>query len=901
MLSLYRTVSYRFMRLRWSRAALIVVSIMLGVALLVSTRILIQSMQEGTKVALNPFAHAADLIVLNGDTGVPGELADELDEAHIRGLERIEPLVIGDGGYSAPGDKGVRVRLIGFRIDLQNRLKEMHDQTQGALEIQLDHDSKVKVEPGMVRSGDHSSRSWNEVVTWPIIRMIWSEQRVPVIVGHKLAARFPDDSGKFCLHVYDRPYDLMGVGTVTAEGDAAFLSDNTVLMRYQDASRIVFPEPQRQGFVSRIHLIYSPGANPAAVREQVNEVLKGRARAVTPDENDLAIQDVTAALEVGFTLIAYLALLVGLFLVYISLTVSVAERRPDIGVLRSLGATRFQIGALFAGEAIFLGVLAAVLGIPLGWGLAQFAISPIQQVMSDLFTPVEAHSLTLSRGTILLALSSGMATALIAALVPAMQAAQEQPADAVRRLPFRNQKLLRLLYIGGCAGMVLFGIGLLLMRRALPDRVGGFGGIIAIMLGAMSATPLITGYLSSLVQPIASSVLGLHGRLAADNLGRSPGRTGLVIAVLAAGVALIIETAGLKEGTEAALLGWIDEKIPADLFVSAYAPVSTQGSALPMDERRAAELADDPELKDKIDQVVAYYIHPVDFRNKIVLIVAFDADRAYQAMETRPAVPGSELFPRLYQEKNVVLVSENFAAQHNVHVGEHIELLSRKGEKLSFKVIGTIDDYTWNRGSIFMDRGRFKDDFGVAQVDLFHVYVRNGKDHQALVEEVRDTIRRKGADSKLFVLSRSEFREELRKALRALYRISYAQLLIVALVVSLGVVSALLISVLQRRRELGLIRAVGATRGHVVMMVLSEAILMGIFGSLMGLAVGIPLHWMALHVLLLEETGFVFPFLIPWREAGIVIGIALVISAIAGLIPALRAMRLNIAESIAYE
>src|SRR5271165_7027576 len=111
MLSLYRTVSYRFMRRRWSRAVLIVVSIMLGVALLVATRVLIQSMQEGTKATLNPFAHAADLIIMNGETGVPGAFADELEEAKIPGLERIEPLVVGDAGMALPGEKGVRLKI----------------------------------------------------------------------------------------------------------------------------------------------------------------------------------------------------------------------------------------------------------------------------------------------------------------------------------------------------------------------------------------------------------------------------------------------------------------------------------------------------------------------------------------------------------------------------------------------------------------------------------------------------------------------------------------------------------------------------------------------------------------------------------------------------------------------
>ena len=142
-----------------------------------------------------------------------------------------------------------------------------------------------------------------------------------------------------------------------------------------------------------------------------------------------------SGLKIGFALCGAGALVVGLFLVYNTLAVSVAERRHDIGILRSLGATRDQIGRLFLGEAVLLGLLGNMLGIPLGLGLARLAAGPLQQVLSDIFLPIDVQRLEVSVGTLLAAVAAGVIMPLLAGLAPALQAAAEDPADTLRRVP----------------------------------------------------------------------------------------------------------------------------------------------------------------------------------------------------------------------------------------------------------------------------------------------------------------------------------------------------------------------------------------------------------------------------------------------------------------------------------
>ncbi len=251
-----------------------------------------------------------------------------------------------------------------------------------------------------------------------------------------------------------------------------------------------------------------------------------------------------------------------------------------------------------------------------------------------------------------------------------------------------------------------------------------------------------------------------------------------------------------------------------------------------------------------------------------------------------------------------MIVSENFAELYGIKLGDHFTLRGKDGNPVELHVVGVMIDYTWNRGSITMDRDWYKETFGGSQVDLFHVYVRQGRNHEEAIQEVATTIRRKwgmGKSDALFVLSRPELREEVRQLLGRVFTIPYAQLLVVAVVVALGVVASLLISVLQRQRELGLLRAVGASRSQVLRCVLAEALLMGLIGSVIGLLIGIPMEWLVLRFIFLDETGFVFPVQIPWVSAGIVVGATLLVATLAGLLPALRAARLRITEAIAYE
>src|SRR5262249_23195211 len=307
-------------------------------------------------------------------------------------------------------------------------------------------------------------------------------------------------------------------------------------------------------------------------------VVGRRGNVRTVEDSNESVRDITKGLQLGFLLGGAGALVVGLFLVYNALSVSVAERRHDIGILRSMGATRGQVARLFIVEALVLGLMGTALGVPLGYGMAWLSLGPVKQVLEELFniTLDEATRVPLAPLTVFLAVLAGPLTAVLAALVPALQAAQEEPADAVRRVPVVVAVLYRVLHLGLTALLLGAGLACILLRGSLPPRLGAYGGIVCRLWAALMATPLLAAGLARFLQPAFRRFLRLEGRLAADNLIRSPGRTGLVIAAIAATGALMVQTAGFIRSTEVALLTWIDEKTSSALFVVSGCPVTAR-------------------------------------------------------------------------------------------------------------------------------------------------------------------------------------------------------------------------------------------------------------------------------------------------------------------------------------
>lgn len=875
MLSLQRTLSTGYWRRQRTRAGLVVAAIALGVATWVATGALNRSLEKASRQASTPLAGEADLHVGNGDAGVRRELAGLL--AKVPGVRAVQPLVV--------------QRVL---------LPELHGQS--AILLGVDWAGPAGGERDWdVVPGDLTPQAYMKAV------MLGQK---PVFVGAELARSLaarqaglqagspestePPEGVPFSVSVAGQVHRMRQAGTIEARGRAATLNGNVLVMECDAAGDLL----GRTDIVSRLDLFLEPGADRDEVQRLAQAAVGGLAHVASPETHDQRVQEMLAGLKLGFALCGAAALVVGLFLVYNALSVSVAERRHDIGVLRALGATRGQVGALFTCEAAVLGMAGTAVGIPLGRGLAQLSVGPLQQILCDVFLPLNIRQLEVTAGTVIGAACAGMTATLLAALVPAAQAASVDVIDALRRVPALISRLFRGFQVGGSLGLAGLGVACLAFRSQIPGRLATFGSMTLIALAALLATPLFAAAAARLLRPVARRVLGVAGQLAADNLVLHPGRTGVVIAALAAGVALLLQTSGLIRSNEEAIRGWVDRSIAGDLFVTSGGPLSASGQTLPMPEVLGERMeAAFPGVK-VVPMRFRYLDWCRDGKPTRILLLALDAQSYHAANKDRqPAIPDLDLYDRL-DEPDTALVSENFAALHGVGPGDTLTLPGSDGP-VTLHVAGTVVDYSCNRGTVVVDRAQFRRQFQADLVDVFNVYLPPGADPEPLRQRLQQSP--VGAAHALCVLTRGEVRSHILGMVGRLYGLAYTQEFVVGIVAVLGVVAALLISVLQRRRELGLLRAVGATRAQVLRSVLAEAALMGLIGAAIGLLIGVPLEWYTVRVLLFEESGFLCPVLFPWGTAAVVVGLALGAALLAGLAPAFNAVRIDVVETLAYE
>lgn len=511
---LYRLLSVRYLVHRWDRAGLIVASIALGVATLVSTRILNRCLETAAHQSITPLG-VGDLLISNGDLGVPRAVADDLRKADISGVRAVQPLVV-DRVY-LPGLDNRPAVLIGAELTSQ---------------------FSSAGNPLGVKFTDTLEKDWATARLAVTRRLVVLSKPV---YDDWLAHR-ADRHAPFVVRYGSRAVDCLPVGYIEFDdaSPVGALGRTVVGMELTQACRFLSPGPPAVAAavvgptatepvwdavsppkVHRVDVLFEAGAQVDKLQAAVERVVGDRAAVRTPEAHNQSTQEIVSGLQVGFTLCSAGAMVVGLFLVYNALAVTVAERRHDIGILRSIGATRPQVVVLFAVAAVLLGLVGAVLGVPLGVGMARVVIDQFREELGNIFYAGQAVAFWPTPLTVGFAVAAGVGTAVLAALIPAIQAATQDPADAVRRVPGVAGGVWKLAHQATCGALIAGGVAMVLTRHDLPPRVGAFGGMMAALVGLLLAAPLIVGLMVRLTHPLLRRILPIEARLAADNLLRS--------------------------------------------------------------------------------------------------------------------------------------------------------------------------------------------------------------------------------------------------------------------------------------------------------------------------------------------------------------------------------------------
>lgn len=645
----------------------------------------------------------------------------------------------------------------------------------------------------------------------------------------------------------------------------------------------------RSGRLDAIDLATSPGVDVAAVMRAIERDVPGT-DAQEPAARGAQTKKLVQSLQSLLQVVSALSLFVGSFLVFNTMSVAVAQRRREFGVLRALGARRSEVVRAVLAESLALGALGSAIGALAGVTLAQVLLGLVNRQIRQNFVAGLADQLVIAPERLAALLLVGLAAAVAGGLVPALGAAGARPAEAMaaprgehERRAWRYRLLGIALLIAAIAGLGV------LAQRDSDDAGPGSAAALALMLAiALAASPLLAGAVRR-AGPVIDALFGLPGRLARDSVLRAPGRAAVTAAALAAAVTMVVGMASFIESERRTIFGWLDQAVSADLFVAA-APLGGSSAPVALDPALGDEIARIPGVGsvDRFRQV------RIDHGGALVALSSTDVP-VYLRRAKPLFAPGSEPYDLLRMVgRDEVFVSDNFARRQGVAQGDELTLRTPDGER-AFRVVAIITDYTTDQGLVFMDRATYVSRFHDTAVDSFAVMLSD----RSREDSVRAELERLEGGA-LFVQSNAEFKASIRRLVDDFFATTYVMEAIAMLVGVLGVANTMIVTVLERRREIGVLRAVGASRAQVRRQFLVEAGTIGLAGSLLGLAGGAALAGITL-VVSEATTGWVIPYVYEWGTALSVTVLATAAAIAAAWWPALGAARQPVAAALAYE
>jgi putative ABC transport system permease protein len=680
-----------------------------------------------------------------------------------------------------------------------------------------------------------------------------------------------------------RAYVVRGVFDDSAEGGVIAVMDIATAQR----------ELRRADRVDSV-LVKVPDTRPLAEwQTRLSSMLPAGVMVRPVGSRTAENQRMLAAFRWNLRVLSYVALLVGGFLIYNTISVSVVRRRPEIGIVRALGASRRAVLAAFLAEAACFGLAGAVLGCALGRLLATGALKLLSATVQALYVSSRPGAIELTFTSLAVALLIGIGMSVIAALAPAGEAARVSPTEAMAR----GQRESTARVNKGRSMLIAMGLAAGGIICAVPQAIGGkplFGYFSAILLIAASAMaiPAIADGLLHVSARALQRFIGVEGLLASRSLIGSLRRTSVLVAALSTAVAMMTSVGIMVGSFRQTVTSWMNDQLQADLYLRpAGNPGADQHPTIP--NEIADQLAKLPGVA-ALDRFRAYEF---SYEGLPATIGAadFQAVQPFRKSAFLSGRSASDVYAEL-QGKDTVVVSEPFAHKHHLHRGETITL-PLGDRRVPFHIVDISYDYASEAGYVVMDRATILRYLPDPNPSNLAIYVAKGFDLETVRAEVQKTI----AGHDILIFSNRSLRDEAIRIFDRTFVITYALEAISIIVAVMGIAGALLALVVDRRREFGLLRFLGAATSQIRKLILVEAGLIGLLANLVGFVLGLALSFILIYVINKQSFGWTIQFHWP---AGILVsslvGVFLA-TILAGLYPARIAIRLNPIEVVHEE
>src|ERR1700676_893296 len=666
-------------------------------------------------------------------------------------------------------------------------------------------------------------------------------------------------------------------------------SESAIVMDLAAAQRAL----NRFGRVDRILLKVPESASLEEWQQRVRAGLppgvEVRAHGTGTNEN----RRMLAAFRWNLRLLSYIALIVGAFLIYNTISVSVVRRRPETGIVRALGASRRAVLAAFIGEAAFFGLAGAALGLPLGRVMASGAVKLMAATVESLYVSSRPGAIELGVGSVVLAFLIGVGVAIVSAYSPAREASLVSPVEAMAR--GRREYTARVhksrdLWLALVLGVIAAAASRVPAIEGKP--VFGYLAAVLLVVASALAIPALTDAVISRSSRWLGKILGVEALLAAQSLSASLRRTSVLVGALSTAIAMMTSVGIMVGSFRETVVVWMNDRLPADLYLR-------PGGEPAPDRHPTVSL----ELADKItklpgvagvDRLRGYEIS-YDGMPATLASVDLSALRSDHQTNFFSGRPTEQVLSQI-RNADAVVVSEPFTYKHHVRAGDTITLALGIAHP-SFRIADVYYDYGSERGSILMDRQtmlRYLPDLAPSNLAIYVA-------PNASVETVREEITQAAAGYRVLLFSNRDLRTEAIRIFDRTFAITYALEAVAVIVAAMGIAGALLALVIDRRREIGLLRFLGAAAGQVRKQILIEAGLLGLLANFAGLALGFALSLILIYVINKQSFGWTIRFHWPVAVLLGAISVVFVATVLAGLYPAQVAVRLNPIEAVREE
>ncbi|MCX7683344.1 MAG: FtsX-like permease family protein, partial [Anaerolineae bacterium] len=648
------------------------------------------------------------------------------------------------------------------------------------------------------------------------------------------------------------------------------------------AAQMLFNQP---GEINMVEALFAPDADRAAVEADVQARLGEGYRLGTLEPGSELLASIKIG-QIALSVFGLLALMMAGFVIFNTFRAVVAERRHDLGMLRAVGASRKAIVGLILAEGVLQGVVGVAAGLLLGYMLMVgmvLLLNPMMEGYIRFRLDVPAPPL----GHMVAAVALGLGMTVLGGLWPALSASRVMPLEALR--PTVGEAYQRIARQRALVGAVLIALALLglLSGRVGPALVG-----TAFLLGGMVLVA------PALIRPIARTFGGLltlafarEGQIAQGNMARQPGRAAVTASALMIGLAIVVMATGMASSIVDGFMGIVDKTLGADFI---FMPPSLLMSG--------GNVGAGPELAERIRQtpgiaVVTTLRMGTSVTNGAALqVIGIDP-------VTFPQVSGLDFSAgdeaQAYAELRAgraIIVNGIFAMQNRVRVGDTLTLQTAEGKR-DYRVVGIgMDFMNAKLATGYISQAYLAADFHQTTDLLLMANKRPEADlvtvHNALEAVIRDY--------PIFTLFDSaQWRASQRNMLAGAVHSLYGVVVVLALPSLVALVNTLVINVIERTREIGLLRAVGATRRQIRRMILAESLLLAATGTAFGILAGLWLGYVVIGAL--KVAGFTLPYYFPFGGILFTVAVGLLFGVLASLIPARRAARLDVVRALQYE